>query len=53
MQEFKVSTEQVDDFLEDGFLIIPNLLDSEETKLLLAAANADPMMKENVFDVSD
>ena len=53
MQDFKVSTEQVDDFLEDGFLIIPNLLDSEETKLLLAAANADPMMKENVFDVSD
>ena len=53
MQEFKVSTEQVNDFLEDGFLIIPNLLDSEETELLLAAANADPMMKENVFDVSD
>tara|TARA_B100000575_G_C23077432_1_gene620649 strand:+ start:147 stop:980 length:834 start_codon:yes stop_codon:yes gene_type:complete len=53
MKEFKVSTEQVEDFLDNGFLIIPNLLDSEETKLLLAAANADPMMKENVFDVSD
>ena len=47
------SFEQVNNFLADGFLIIPNLLDAEETGLLLAAATADPMMKENFFDVSD
>lgn len=53
MREFNLSIEQVNNFLNDGFLIIPNLLDAEETKLLLNAANDDPMMKENVFDVSD
>ena len=53
MEEFTLSPEQVNNFLADGFLVIPNLLDTEETALLLAAAIADPMMKENVFDVSD
>ena len=53
MREFNLSIEQVNNFLNDGFLIIPNLLDTEETELLLNAANDDPMMKENVFDVSD
>ena len=50
MEEFTLSPEQVNNFLADGFLVIPNLLDTEETELLLAAAIADPMMKENVFD---
>ena len=53
MKELNLSIEQVNNFLNDGFLIIPNLLDAEETELLLTAANDDPMMKENVFDVSD
>ena len=53
MKEFRLSSEQLDNFLDDGFLIIPNLLDAKETDLLLTAASADPMMKENVFDVSD
>ena len=53
MEEFTLSPEQVNNFLADGFLVIPNLLDTEETELLLAAAIADPMMKENVFDVRD
>lgn len=53
MKKFRLSREQVNNFLDDGFLIIPNLLDAEETELLLTAASADPMMKENVFDVSD
>jgi len=53
MEEFTLSPEQVNNFLADGYLVIPNLLDAEETELLLAAAIADPMMKENVFDVSD
>ena len=53
MEEFTLSPEQVNNFLADGFLVIPNLLDTEETELLLAAAIADPMMKENVFDVKD
>ena len=53
MEEFTLSPAQVNNFLADGFLVIPNLLDAEETELLLAAAIADPIMKENVFDVSD
>ena len=48
MEEFTLSPEQVNNFRADGFLVIPNLLDTEETELLLAAAIADPMMKENV-----
>ena len=53
MKKFTLSPEQVNNFLTDGFLVIPNLLDAEETELLLAAAMVDPLMKENVFDVSD
>ena len=53
MENFTLSPEQVNNFLADGFLVIPNLLDTEKTELLLAVAIADPMMKENVCNVSD
>ncbi len=33
MKEFRLSPKQIDNFLDDGFLIIPNLLDAEETEL--------------------
>ena len=52
VKNFKLSPEQVNNFVADGFLVIPNLLDTEKTELLLAVVIADPMMKENVFDVS-
>ena len=52
-KKFTLSPEQVNNFLAYGFLVIPNLLDTEETELLLTVAIADPMMEENVFYVSD
>ena len=36
-----LSTEQVSDFQGNGFLIVRNLFDAEETGILRAAAQAD------------
>ena len=36
-----LSTEQINAFQEDGYLIVPGLFDTEEAKILHAAAKAD------------
>ena len=36
-----LSSEQVSDFQENGYLITHNLFDAEETNILRAAADAD------------
>ena len=43
----------INSFLDDGYLIVPHLFDQEEADLLLAAAKADPMIKDHTFDVDD
>ncbi|MDG2198972.1 MAG: phytanoyl-CoA dioxygenase family protein [SAR324 cluster bacterium] len=53
MRCFDVSSDQIQSFLDDGYLIIESLLDSEEISLLLSAAKQDPMMKKHVFDMTD
>ena len=49
----QLSAEQIQSFLDDGYLIVPHLFDQEEADLLLAAAQADPMMKDHTLDVDD
>ena len=53
MKDYQLSAEQVESFLEDGYLVVPYLFDSEETSMLLAAANADRLMKEYAIDTND
>ena len=44
-----LSSEQVSDFQENGYLIRHNLFDAEETHILRAAADADSTFKQHVL----
>ena len=48
-----LSTEQVSDFQGNGFLIVRNLFDAEETGILRAAAQADSSFEHHVHDIAD
>ena len=48
-----LSTEQVSDFQGNGFLIVRNLFDAEETGILRAAAQADSSFEHHVHDIDD
>src|SRR4051794_554673 len=49
----RLTAAQAAEFQENGFLLVPNLLDEEETRLLLDAARADRNMLEHAFGVED
>ena len=48
-----LSTEQIDQFARDGFLLVRGLLDEDETALLATAARADERMQEAAMTVAD
>ena len=48
-----LSTDQVSDFQGNGFLIVRNLFDVEETGILRAAAQADSSFERHVHDIDD
>ena len=50
---FELATEQLQSFRDDGYLIVPELFDPDETRLLLAAAKEDPVMNQHTIDVDD
>ena len=49
----KLSEEQISDFHENGYLIVPGLFDSEEADILRKAAHADSSFGENAYDLED
>lgn len=44
---------ELQEFNENGYIFIPNLLSQEETELLFSAAKSDPQLMRNAFDVAD
>lgn len=48
-----LSAEQIQQFQDDGYLVIKSQLDAEETALLLEAARADHAIQEHAFSVDD
>jgi ectoine hydroxylase-related dioxygenase (phytanoyl-CoA dioxygenase family) len=46
MSSFRISAKQIDQFEEDGFFVVPNLLDAEEVALLIQVARADHELAE-------
>lgn len=48
-----LSAQQTAQFEADGFLLIPELLDAEETELLITAARQDGKIQEHAFGVDD
>ncbi len=53
MNAFRVTAEQIEQFEEDGFFIVPNLLDAEEVTLLSQVARADHELKQKKASRSD
>lgn len=49
----QLSAEQIQSFLDHGYLIVPELFDREETDLLLAAAQTDSIIQEHTMDIDD
>ena len=48
-----LSTAQINVFREEGYLIVPGLFDSEEARILHAAAKADQSFEEHAYDLED
>ena len=48
-----LSTEQINAFQEDGYLIVPGLFDAEEARILQAAAKADKAFNQHAYDLED
>jgi len=40
-------------FQEDGFVLVPGLLNPEETKILVQAAHGDQLMQKSAFELAD
>lgn len=53
MSVFRLTDEQRHQFHEDGFLVVPGLLDREEADLLYKIAKSDLDMRENAWRGSD
>lgn len=53
MSRPKLSTEQIENFKEDGFLIVPELFDSEEMNIVRQTAKNDQAFKTNAHDLKD
>ena len=48
-----LSTDQINEFREDGYLIVPGLFDAEEARILHAAAKADQAFEDHAYDLGD
>ena len=48
-----LSTDQINTFHEDGYLIVPGLFDAEEAGILHAAAKADKAFDQHAYDLED
>ena len=53
MPDGPLTDQQVAGFHEDGYLLIENFLDEEETRLLQQACRADSIMQQHAMDVRD
>ena len=48
-----LTAEQISEFQDNGYLIIPKLFDAEEAKILHAAAKADKAFSKHAYDLED
>ena len=50
---FEISPEQIEAFHRDGYVLIPELFDTEEVDILLTTARADAAIQEHAKDIED
>ena len=48
-----LTTEQISEFQDNGYLIVPKLFDAEEARILHAAAKADKAFSKHAYDLED
>ena len=48
-----LSTDQINEFREEGYLIVPGLFDAEEARILHATAKADQSFEDHAYDLED
>ena len=48
-----LTAEQISEFQDNGYLIVPKLFDAEEAKILHAAAKADKAFSKHAYDLED
>ena len=48
-----LSTDQINTFLEKGYLIVPRLFDAEEASILHTAAKSDQAFEDHAYDLGD
>ena len=53
VKDYQLAVVQVQSFLEDEYLVVRDLFDSEETEMLLRAANSDRLMSDYSMDIND
>ncbi|MBD0327920.1 MAG: phytanoyl-CoA dioxygenase family protein, partial [Pyrinomonadaceae bacterium] len=53
MGQLSLSDSQVEQFKQDGFIIVRSLFDSEEMRILREAAISDAALKDNAHDLRD
>lgn len=53
MTRSRIAEEEKRQFENDGYIIIPELFDQEEVKLMLEVAHVDPRISQNIIPVSE
>ena len=53
MTRSRIGEEEKRQFENDGYIIIPELFDQEEVKLMLEVAHVDPRISQNIIPVSE
>ena len=53
MPSFQLSTDQIESYKKDGYVIVKNFLTEKEVSKLLAVATGDEMLRKHAFDLND
>lgn len=53
MSTFQLSSQQIESYKEDGFVIVKNFLNTEEVNKLYSIATGDNILRQHAFDLND
>lgn len=53
MEKFKLTAEQIENYNQNGYLIIKNFISTDEVNKLYGIANNDDLLQKHAFDLND
>ncbi len=53
MEKFKLTTQQMDAYKKDGYLIVKNFISNDEVNKLYGIATSDDLLQKHAFDLND